>query len=119
MVDTAEVSKKRQKKLANRHPIKLFQFNQKFCQLIGIEIQNGFTLNSKNVIIITCLVQLAMASTAFWLQDSTSMEEYGISFITLICVGKCLVDYFILIWKMGDISKFVENCEGLIATSKS
>lgn len=102
--------------------IKLFQFNQEFCQTIGIELpqsnRNRYKRKAINLILIVCLVQYATATAGFLVYDAKSMGEYSVTFFAMICIIEALIDYLIIIWKLEDISKFIENCEKLIGKSE-
>lgn len=102
-------------------PIKLFQFNRKYCQAAGIVLpnQNHFTFNSINLVVVICLVQLGLASVAFLLYDAQSMQEYGATFYGLSCIIEGFLAYFITIWKIKEIFEFTENCETFIGKSKN
>lgn len=101
--------------------IKLFQFNQKYCELIGIKLprsnQQHTALNCKNFIFIICSTQLAIALFGFLLTDAKSMDEYAVIFFTLTDLIQTMVAYFVLIWKLENVSKFIENCEQFIEKS--
>lgn len=105
-----------------RNLIKLFQFNQKYCETIGIRLlasnQSHYRLNSKNLILIFFVVQFAIASAAFVVYDAESMGEYGVTFFVFIATVISMVDYSITIWKREFISTFTENCEVFIEKSK-
>lgn len=109
-------------KMAGPNTIKLFQFNQKFCQTIGIQppqaTQNRFEFNTINVIFIICMAQFAMALTAFTLYDANSMDAYGATFVALVCVIEGFGLYSLTIRKMEDILRFTEHCEQFIEKSK-
>lgn len=101
--------------------MKLFQFNQKLCQTLGIgghEInQNRCTFEWKNAIFAFYSTQLAVLITAFLLYDASTMDEYGVGFVTVICVTQSTVYYFSLLWKQNEILKFIGNCERFIGMS--
>lgn len=75
---------------------------------------NHYTLNSINVIFIIGFAEYTTASVAFLVYDAKSMGEYGIVFFTLLAVIEATVGYFITIWELEDILKFIENCEKFI-----
>lgn len=101
--------------------IKLFQFNKRFCQTIGIFVpQTDYDRSiktSKNVIFVVCVVQFALASIAFLLYDAKSMGEFGEIFFMVICSIEAMCSYFINVWNFEDILKFIENCEAFIEKS--
>lgn len=108
--------------MAGVNPIKLFQFNQKYCETIGISMcqsnQNFYKLNAKNVLFVICVVQLSIASATFLVFDANSMGEYGITSHILITIVKCMVDYFIALRRLEAIVKFTKNCEAFIEKSE-
>lgn len=100
--------------------IKLFQFAQKFCQIAGICVpelnQNCYTLNSISLI---CLAVFATSTAAFLFDGAESMVEYGITFfVSITIIFQCFVNYIIIIFKVKNISQFIENCERFIERSK-
>lgn len=108
--------------MAGGNPIKLFQFNQRYCQTIGIKMPqsnpNSYKFNSIHLIFTICLAQLVMASATFMLNGAKSMGEYGLSFVTVICSVESMFVYLYTTWKWQDFLKFTEKCEALIKTSK-
>lgn len=109
--------------MTSGNSIKLFQFNQKICQTIGIFVPqlnpNHYALNSMNLIMFIILAQFAVTLIAFVVYDAKAMGEYGAIFFSTTCVIKAMFDYFITIWKVKDILKMIENCEGFIEKSES
>lgn len=110
-------------KMAGRNSIKLFQFNQKYCEAIGIFLPRSnytrYKLIVLNLIFIFSSAEFAMTSAAFLVYDATSMGEYGITFLILIGIMKAVVDYYAILWKLADFFKFIESCEAFIGKSKS
>lgn len=109
--------------MASHNSIKLFEFNQKYCQIIGIRsVQSNQMraqkLNAMNWIYISFATQYVTASAAFLLFDAKSLRDYGITFVAMITTISAMVDYFILMWKMGNFLNFIEMCERFIETSK-
>lgn len=104
--------------MAGGNSIKLFQFNQKYCQKAGIhQIRHG--LNTKNWIFVTCMTQFFVALLLFLLSGDRSIGEYGSACFTLISVFESVTNYFILTWQMEEFLKFIAICEEFIAKSES
>lgn len=102
--------------------IKLFQFNQKYCKTIGIQLpetnRKGCKYNWINLGFFICSIEFFITSSAYLLYDANSMAEYGIVFFVLTTVIECMVAYLISILKVKEISEFIENCEDFIEKSK-
>lgn len=99
--------------------IKLFQFNQKFCQTMGIKLSrsNKNRYVFEHVIFVIFETLFAITLVAFLLYDAESMGEYGATFFTLITIMLAFVIYFVMVWKIQNIMKFTENCERFIEKS--
>lgn len=100
--------------------IKLFQFTQNYCQILGIySNKNRYKLIAMRLIVVFCAVVFAAALIAFLLYDAKSMCEYGVTvfILTSICVGMYAY-FFTSIWERENIFKFIENCEKFIKKSK-
>lgn len=105
--------------MAGRSSTKLFQFNQKYCEAIGIKsAPNRHTLNSKHLIFVVFSLQFAFTIATFLVTDAKSMGEYGTGFFTLITIAEATVAHFLTLWEVGEISKFTENCEKFIEKSE-
>lgn len=102
--------------------INLFQFNQKFCEIIGVKLPeanpNGHIFNLINLGVVISLTVFIMPTAAYLLYDANSMAEYGIVFYILICGIEGMVVYFITIWEIDEILEFIENCEEFIEKSE-
>lgn len=100
----------------------LFQFTQKYCQAIGIHVpksnDNRSRFNSKNLVFVLCLAQYGMASVTSLVYNAKSMGEYGIVFLILIDIIDSAAAYFIIVWKLEDMLKFIGNCEGFVEKRK-
>lgn len=95
--------------------IKQFQFNQSFCQHVGIK---SAQFNAINAIAVIFVAQATMASIAFLVYDAKSMVEYGAIFFYIITIVEAMDVYFIMLRKLEETRKFIENCEGFIEKSK-
>lgn len=102
--------------------IKLFEFNQKYCQAIGIELQrsnrNRYSSNLKNAIFVFFVAQFAAAALAFMFYDAKTIGQYGVPFFALLWSIEALVAYFITIWKLKEFAEFTKYCEEFIEKSK-
>lgn len=58
-----------------------------------------------------CAAQYAMVLVTFLVYDAKSMGEYG-------TVAEAMPAYFIMLWKLENILKLIENCEGFIEMSE-
>lgn len=101
---------------------RLFQFNQNYCQVIGIKSpksnENLYKCKSIRFIFVIFETIFAIALLAFLLYDAESMGEYGITFHIFNTAIAVVFFYFIMISKMNDILLFTENCEKFIKKSK-
>lgn len=109
--------------MVNDSEIKLFQFNQKFCQMVGIGVRQmnkmcRYKVRAINTMFAISSVQFAMAALAFLLYDATSKGEYGACTFANLNTIEAVVDYFIMIWKAEEILKFIETCERFIEKSE-
>lgn len=108
--------------MAGRNSIKLFQFNQKYSQSVGICLpkssQRRFSINPINLLFIISLSLFLAASFAFILHDAKSMRDYGVEFFTIISIIEAMFMYSIPVWQLKNMLKFIEHCEGFIETSK-
>lgn len=99
--------------------IKFFQFNQIYCQTIGIEVTKSFKSESKHLIFAISETIFTLALFGFLLYDAESIGEYGIIFFTLGCVVHATTFYIFMCCKIKDILKFIEHCETFCEKSKS
>lgn len=108
--------------MASQNSIKLFQFFQRYCEAIGMEVpqsnENRFKLNAMSLFFIFSLIEYWIASAAFMLFDANSMSEYGMTFVILCCDGIVIIVYSVMIWQLKDISNYIEFCERFIEMSK-
>lgn len=100
--------------------VRLFQLNQKYCQMIAIKLpqskQNRY--NSINLIYAISATPYAVALAAFLLYDAKSMSEYGAAFVALLTEIESMLIYFTLLWKLEDTLRYIENCEAFIEKSE-
>lgn len=102
--------------------IKIFQFNQNYCQTVGIALpeskRSHYTRNAVNLVLILSLVQFTIALAEYLLYDAKSMSEYGVTFFIIICIIDAIIDYLIILWKFEDILNYIKTCEAFIEKSK-
>lgn len=101
--------------------VKLFKFIRKTFQFIGFHAlasNQSHRINSKIWINIFCLAQFLFSTTAFLLFDANSMMEYGMEFFTCITLIATMILYLTLVWQMGNILNYIENCEQFIGKSE-
>lgn len=102
--------------------VKLFHFNQQCYQITGYypsqSKQRYLSTNWTRAIFVTCYLQTTISTAAFFAFVATSMFEYGLSFVMVVCVIMTCALYLIFIWKSENIMQFIEKCEGLIEKSK-
>lgn len=114
------ISPRRTIKMAGRS-IALFRFLRKFYRAVGIHPsqsdQNYCSFNRKNVVFCLCLVPSTIATAAFFLFKAESISDFELSLFFLPCCLLCLALYLILIWQIGKILKFIEDCEEFIERS--
>lgn len=108
--------------MADPNSTKLFQFNQKYGQMIGIELsqpsKNRYAFNSTQLFLLISSTQFAMALLAFLVYDAETMAEYGITFVALITIIQAMVTYLNNISKLEYTLKFIENCQHFIENRK-
>lgn len=101
--------------------VKFFLFIQKYYNAVGIHSpqtnQTRCSFNRKNVIFCVCMMQLMLSITAFLLFKAKTVLDFGPSIFFLLCLILGITSYLIPIWQMGNLSKFIENCEAFIETS--
>lgn len=109
--------------MAGKDSIKLFQFIQNYLSAIGVhkpepkQIDRPF-FNSKNWIFISCVTPMLISSLAFFVYQAKTAFDFGLSFYyssCLICGG---IFYIIYVWKIENVSEFIENCETFVEQSK-
>lgn len=102
-------------------PVKLFEFNQTYCQAIGIESPepNRNKFKAKHMIYIIFETNFELALFGFLMYDAKSMGEYGVTFFAMISTANAVGLYFITFWKVEKISQFIEHFEAIIEKSKS
>lgn len=102
--------------------IELFQFNQKYCQTIGIHMaqtkKDRHTVNSIRLVFSVVLLLYSMASVAYVVYDAETISDYGACFFVLIAVAETVTMYLVTISKWKDILIFTENCERFIEKRK-
>lgn len=99
----------------------MFQFNQNFCQTIGIisskSTENRWTIKSIQLIFVTFMILFEIALFGFLVNGAESMGEYGITCFMLNCTMMAFALYLIIISKMENILAFIINCEAFIEKS--
>lgn len=102
--------------------IKLFQFNQKYGRIIGMESSQlnsaGSTISVKNVLFFVSEAQFIVALSAFMVFEAKSMLDFGTTFFatssTVLGVFLCLI----YVLQMKNYSAFIGNCERFIGKSE-
>lgn len=103
--------------------IKLFQFIQKYFRAIGVrgtetnQINRSF-FNLKNLIFISSAAPMLISTSTFLLYEAETTYDFGLSTYYLICLIFTGIYYIIYIWQIGNIFKFIENCETFVGQSK-
>lgn len=100
--------------------IKLFRLFKEYHQIVGVTTaqpnQNHWL---KRVIYLISSTLLMFTAVAFLAIESSSMFEKGFAFYVSIFMIHVSVIFVLFIWQQGNTLKFIENCEGFIAKSKS
>lgn len=109
--------------MAVRQSIELFQFIQNFFCAIGIHRPepkqiDGHFFNSTNWIFILSGTPMLLSSLAFFVYQAKTAFDFGLSFYYSSCLIFGGIFYIIYIWKVENISKFIENCETFIEQRK-
>lgn len=100
-------------------PIKLFETVQKINKAMGIshEAQTSPAKLTKNLFVIASTTQLFISSTAFFLFEAQTADDYGISFyvsLTTLCV---VINFVTVVWKKDRILTLIECYEIFIGKS--
>lgn len=102
--------------------IKLFQFLQKFHQIIGIyphqSNQKQRSTNWTKIVFLISFTEFLFTTIAFLLFEAKSMFDYGLVFYLLVSLINDSATYLILIWQSKNTLKFIENCVGFIEKSE-
>lgn len=98
--------------------IKFLQFFRKFHQTIGIyplqpDQKQRPPFSTKSISLI-CSGQFILTMAAFLVFEAKSMFDCGFALFILIASANGIVIYLILIWRLGNTLKLIENCEGFI-----
>lgn len=106
---------------ATQTKIKLFQSVQKFQRIQGIyplQPHQRTPFNGKNLLILFCVAQMFLSASAFFIFKAQSMYEFGLTLyasltevLTFVCITTTL-------WKIVEVSKFIENTENFVNKSK-
>lgn len=109
--------------MAARDSIELFQFIQNYLRAIGVhrpepKQNDPHFFNSKNWIFILSGVPMLISSLAFFVYQAETAFDYGLTFYYSSCLVFGAIFYINYIWKVENISKFIENCETFIEQSK-
>lgn len=113
-------------KMAGHTSIKLFQFNRKYNQAVGIywptiqsnQMARQCSINSKNLLYIICLTEFLVSSIAFILFEAKSKLEFSMTTFSIHTITTVLVMYLLTVWQIGNILKLTDNCEKFIEKSK-
>lgn len=102
--------------------IKLFQFVQKYNQIIGIYSSQSTTMqgsiNSTQAFFWISCAQIWFTIAAFLVFEANSMFDYGFEFFAFISIINGIAIYSIFIWQSQNTLKFIENCERFIEKRK-
>lgn len=107
--------------MAKPKPTKLFKFLKNANQTIGIYTPKSCgnrSFNSKNVLIIVFLVQLGTFVGIFFLFEAQKLDEYCISFFSMLSAIAAVFYYATNIHQNGNTTGLIEKFEELIAKSK-
>lgn len=106
--------------MAGPDTIKLFQSIQKFYHTIGFKhsSKSHSSCNCRNLFALFAITQLFITSTAFFLLEANSLQEYSTSFYGSITELDCLVYFATNFFKLRNILKLIENYDKFIEKSK-
>lgn len=85
---------------------------------IGPKQIDGHFFNSTNWIFILSGTPMLLSSLAFFVYQAKTAFDFGLSFYYSSCLIFGGIFYIIYIWKVENISKFIENCETFIEQRK-
>lgn len=98
----------------------LFRLIRSFFQAMGIHLSEPnqkFSFNAKNVLISSSIALFFISSTAFFLFEANSIDEYGLSFYGSATELAVFVTFQINIFYMAKILRIFEKFEKLIEKS--
>lgn len=106
-----------------RRSVQLLLFLQKSYRIFGIHSPNqpnqiSSSFNRKNVIFLLCLMQSIASTAAFLFFEAKSVLNFGVCIFFLSSWFVGLILYATLICQMGNILKFIKDCEAFIETSR-
>lgn len=108
--------------MAGRDSIKMYEFTHSFCQKIGIPVaqstQTRYKRKFKDYIYPICLAQFEIALVAFIVSGTGTLGQVCVSCCILGTAIQVMIAYLITLWKMDEISEFIENCEKFIEKSE-
>lgn len=102
-------------------PIKLFQTVQKLNKTMGLNISHERQTSSakliRNLFFIASITQLFISSTAFFLFEAQTADDYGISFYVLLTTLCVVINFVTVAWRTDKISMLIECYEKFIGKS--
>lgn len=108
--------------MAGPDTIQLFQSVRTFYQKIGIKhsskSQQYSSYNCKNLFAFFAITQIFTTSTAFFLFEAKTLQEYSTSFYGSITELDCLIYFATNFFKLRNILDLIENYDKFIAKSK-
>lgn len=104
------------------YSVKLFQFFQKFQQIIGLyppqPNQREILIIAKRALFLIWFPQPILSLVAYFVYEAESMFEFGFAIYTLLTLLNSVAIYLLFIWQLKNTLEFIANCEGFIAKSK-
>lgn len=103
--------------------VKLFDTQQKLYKTLGFDIYQSQSCHSKCLISIKSLfflissLQLFISTTAFFLFEARTVDEYGMSFYISITIFSVSINITTIAWKMDEIFVLLRNYEEFIDKS--
>lgn len=101
--------------------IKLFQLTQKWYRSFGIypsQPDESHVFNLKNGFFIFSLVHMGTLTGAFFVLETTRLDEFCTSFDKSVTIVAQLFYFFALRSQMNNILKFIQKFEEIIGKSK-
>lgn len=95
--------------------VKLFDTQQKLYKTLGFDIYQSQSCHSKCSISIKSLfflissMQLFISTTAFFLFEARTVDEYGMSFYISITIFSVSINITTIAWKMDEIFVLLRN----------
>lgn len=101
--------------------MQLFQCFRTTVQELGIlpsNLDQKFSFNSKNLMVLTPLIFCAVSTVSFMLFEADSIQDYEDSYLVSGAICMATINFSInAIWKIRKMLKMIESCEKIVGKS--